>query len=196
MSSKSELKRRRILDAGVEMFARHGIRGTRLKDIAEQAELAKATLYYYFPDGKETIFSAAIRHVVGSIWERVIDEVEAQPTPIEQLRTYVYTRVRIFDEEVTSRGVSPSTWEELRPLADRVLKSFFEEELRLVRRIVTRGVEDGSFHALDPDVIAFVVQSALRGFTADGPFRVPPDERQRQLSQIFALLTRGLVAEA
>lgn len=193
MSAKSEVKRRRILDAGVEMFARSGIRGTRLKDIAEKAQLAKATLYYYFPDGKETIFSAAIRHVVGSVWARVVDEVEAQPTPAEQLETYVHTRVRIFDDEVTRRGVSVATWEELKPLADRVLKSFFDEERALLRGIMARGVEDGSFKELDPDVSALVVQSALRGFTADGPFGVPPEARERQVAQIFALLSSGIV---
>ena len=100
MTQKSEEKRRRILDAGILLFARHGIAGTRLSDIAGRARLAKATLYYYFPEGKETIFSRAIRLVVSDVYDRFRAEVLAQPDPLAQLQTYIYERVAIFDREL------------------------------------------------------------------------------------------------
>jgi len=38
-----------MLDAAVQLFARHGITGARLEDVAKQAGVSPATLYNYFP---------------------------------------------------------------------------------------------------------------------------------------------------
>lgn len=196
MTRKSEEKKRRILDAGVALFARHGIAGTRLSDIAGRARLAKATLYYYFPEGKETIFSKAIRSVVGDVFDGLRARVHAEESAYDRLRTYVYERVAIFDRELTSRGVVPEVWEELKPLAQRVLEPYFEQEKAMVRDIIATGVADGTFRSTDPEVAAGMLTATLRGITADGPIDITPAQRQRQLDTIFGLFTNGLVPPA
>jgi TetR/AcrR family transcriptional regulator of autoinduction and epiphytic fitness len=194
VTQKSEEKRRRILDAGIMLFARHGIAGTRLSDIAGRARLAKATLYYYFPEGKETIFSRAIRSVVSEVYERFRAEVLAQPDALSQLQTYIYERVAIFDRELTSRGVAQEVWLELKPLAERVLQPYFEQEQHLVREIIAEGVRNGTFCATDPDIAAGMLTAALRGITADGPIDITPAARRQQVDAVFQLFTRGLLA--
>jgi AcrR family transcriptional regulator len=194
VTQKSEEKRRRILDAGILLFARHGIAGTRLSDIAGRARLAKATLYYYFPEGKETIFSRAIRLVVSDVYDRFRAEVLAQPDPLAQLQTYIYERVAIFDRELASRGVVQEVWQELKPLAERVLQPYFEQEQVLVREIIAAGVVDGTFCPTPPDIAASMLTAALRGITADGPIHVTADARREQVDAVFQLFTRGLLA--
>ncbi len=194
MTLKSEEKKRRIIDAGVALFARHGIAGTRLADIASRARLAKATLYYYFPDGKETIFSRAVRSVVSEIFDGLRAEVMQHDSSSERLRVYVYERVAIFDRELTSRGVVPEVWDELKPLAQRVLEPYFAEEKAMVRDIIAAGVADGSFRTVEPEVAAHMLTATLRGITADGPIDITPAQRKRQLDTIFGLFTSGLVA--
>ena len=43
-----------ILDAGLEVFSKHGFRGATLDQIAAEAGLSKPNLLYYFPS-KESI---------------------------------------------------------------------------------------------------------------------------------------------
>lgn len=193
MSEKTEEKRRRIIDAGLLLFARYGIRNTTLTAIAARARLAKPTLYYYFPEGKETIFSLAVRRVVDELFARFEREVAEADLAIDKLRIYMYSRVRAFDRELTTRGVEPEVWEELKLLAWRVLEPYLEAELSLIEAIVAQGVEEGTFRDVDPRTVARVIQAAIKGVTADAPINVTPAQRTRQLDAMFGLFTRGLL---
>lgn len=52
-----EPQRRRILDAGLAVFARYGFRTTTMGFVAAEADLSRQALYNYFP-GKEALFEA------------------------------------------------------------------------------------------------------------------------------------------
>src|SRR5690606_11500383 len=56
--------RTRILEAAVQLFARYGLERTTLADIAQCAHLSKATLYHHFPEGKASIFHAAVEGII------------------------------------------------------------------------------------------------------------------------------------
>ncbi len=51
--------RRRLLDAGLKLFANRGYAGTAVQDITEEAKVTKPTLYYYFKN-KEGLFQALV----------------------------------------------------------------------------------------------------------------------------------------
>lgn len=193
MLSKSDEKRRRILDAGLLLFARYGIRSTTLKDIALRARLAKPTLYYYFPEGKETIFTLAITKVVAEVFDDLSAETARHRAPLDKLRAYINARVRAFDRELTTRGVEAEVWEELKPLAWKVLGPFLDAELRLLSDVVAEGVANGTFRQCDPETVARVIQAAIKGLTSDGPIDVVPAARTRQLEEILALFSVGLL---
>lgn len=52
-----KLSRRRLLDAGAQEFARHGLKGANINRISTAAGLAKGTVYNYFTS-KEELFLA------------------------------------------------------------------------------------------------------------------------------------------
>jgi AcrR family transcriptional regulator len=51
--TRAELTRERILEAAEVLFARRGLTGTRIREIAETAEVNNATIYSYFPSKAE-----------------------------------------------------------------------------------------------------------------------------------------------
>ena len=53
--SKSARTRERILDAAAHVLSRKGYAGTRLADVAEQAQLQAPAIYYYFPSRDDLI---------------------------------------------------------------------------------------------------------------------------------------------
>jgi TetR/AcrR family transcriptional regulator, cholesterol catabolism regulator len=53
--SKSARTRERILDAAAHVLSRKGYAGTRLSDVAEQAEIQAPAIYYYFPSRDDLI---------------------------------------------------------------------------------------------------------------------------------------------
>ena len=58
MTRDPEAARRRILDAAIDAFARHGFAGARIDGIAREAGLNKRMLYHYFGD-KQALFESA-----------------------------------------------------------------------------------------------------------------------------------------
>lgn len=54
-SRSREETRRRLLNSGVELFARHGLNGVTTHDIARGAGVASGTFYLHFPD-KSALF--------------------------------------------------------------------------------------------------------------------------------------------
>ena len=58
-----EAKREAILSAAQELLLKHGLRGTSMEAIARQAQIAKPTLYAYFPD-KIAIFQTLVDAVI------------------------------------------------------------------------------------------------------------------------------------
>jgi AcrR family transcriptional regulator len=63
--------RQRILVAAVETFARTGLAGTSVRDIARQARIRVSTLYHYYPS-KEALYHAVQERVHGQVRELVV----------------------------------------------------------------------------------------------------------------------------
>ena len=53
-------QQRRIVDAAVEEFARHGFHDASLNRVIETAGISKGSMYYYF-DGKEDLYAYVAR---------------------------------------------------------------------------------------------------------------------------------------
>ncbi len=87
-----EDRKPKVLDAALELFARHGFKRTTMGDIAEAAEMSRPALYLLY-DNKEGIFRSTLeRHyeeVVDEAWERVgrADKLEEKLEAL--LRTWV-----------------------------------------------------------------------------------------------------------
>jgi AcrR family transcriptional regulator len=60
---------RRVLDAAIELFLRRGYAEVSIDDIAEEAGVAKGSVYRYFPS-KEEVFFAAVESAVGDAVHR------------------------------------------------------------------------------------------------------------------------------
>jgi AcrR family transcriptional regulator len=69
--SNGDRTRERLLVAAVETFARTGLAGTSVRDIAKRARIRVSTLYHYFPS-KEALYHAVQDRVHGQVRELVI----------------------------------------------------------------------------------------------------------------------------
>ncbi|MDH5400319.1 MAG: TetR/AcrR family transcriptional regulator, partial [Cyclobacteriaceae bacterium] len=62
-------KRQRILQAAVELFARHGYAHTSISQIAQNAGISKGLIYNYF-ESKETILHELVNDLFQAMYER------------------------------------------------------------------------------------------------------------------------------
>jgi AcrR family transcriptional regulator len=89
--------RERIIEAATGQFFEHGYHGASMKDLADDAGLRSATIYYHFPN-KEAMLVEIMRSTLVDLSEMVRDAAEAQPDPVAALGSAVTKHIEFHVE--------------------------------------------------------------------------------------------------
>ncbi|MCC6152014.1 MAG: TetR/AcrR family transcriptional regulator [Planctomycetes bacterium] len=81
-SPKRDLRQRQLLDAALRVFARDGFDGASVASIADEAGVAKGSVYLYF-DSKESLAGELVRDVFTHNDAEI--EPSMEPKPLERL---------------------------------------------------------------------------------------------------------------
>src|SRR4051812_19407986 len=81
----------RILDAALSSFAQHGLRGTRLEQIAEAAGMSKTNLLYYFRT-KDELYRAVLTRTL-DVWLAPLRELDGAADPAQSLTRYIVEKL-------------------------------------------------------------------------------------------------------
>jgi len=84
-----------ILDAGLASFSRYGYHNASMDSIAEEAELGKATLYYYFKS-KDELLLAILKNGIKEFFEHLEQALSRKESPLEQIKLISALSVRFF----------------------------------------------------------------------------------------------------
>ncbi len=154
-------RRRRILDAAVEVFAERGFHRTRVSDIAKRAGVAYGLIYHYF-DSKEAVLDAVFE-VNWAVFLEGLRTLAAEPGPaMGKLRSIADMVLDLLDVapdivQVVIQEVSRSD----RFVEAKKLQAFREGFERL-GAIVAEGQARGELRSdIDPLAAAHAVLGAL-----------------------------------
>jgi len=94
--SKSVRTRERILDAAAHVLSRKGYAGTRLSDVADQAEIQAPAIYYYFPS-RDDLIEEVIWSGIAHMREHLAQVMAALPPdadPLDRIDAAVEAHLR------------------------------------------------------------------------------------------------------
>jgi AcrR family transcriptional regulator len=94
----AEFRRSEILAAATKIFGNKGFEATRMEEIAKAAQIAKGTLYLYFPS-KDAIYSATVRQALSELATLTEEQVQKEPTYAGKLAAFIRVRVAFWDEQ-------------------------------------------------------------------------------------------------
>ena len=69
--------RDRLLRAAAMEIARHGFKGASLRGVAARADIRAASIFHYFPGGKEELARAMLEHIMDTIGTRMTPTIDA-----------------------------------------------------------------------------------------------------------------------
>ncbi|MCD6505676.1 helix-turn-helix transcriptional regulator [Candidatus Poribacteria bacterium] len=93
-----EARRKAIIDAAIRVFARRGHRAS-MDEIADEAELGKATIYYYFTS-KDQIFWKALETYSREFFQRLYDELKDEMELVEMVRRLFESYIDFFRDNI------------------------------------------------------------------------------------------------
>ncbi len=73
----SDNTRERLLRATAMEVARHGFKGATLRGVADRANIRAASIFHYFPEGKEQLVRATLAHIMETIATRMTPTLDA-----------------------------------------------------------------------------------------------------------------------
>ena len=96
--------RERLLQATYDCVARWGLAKTTVEDAAREAGVSRATVYRYFPGGRDELLGAVVGWEFARFFLRLYDEVHEADTLEEVMeRGLVFAHNAIIEHEVLQR---------------------------------------------------------------------------------------------
>ena len=162
----SQERRRQILEAAVEVFARLGYHKAGVSDIVEAAGVARGTFYLYFKS-KRNILDEILDEVFGSILSRMhpieVSDPPEHESVMGQLRDNLIGVLEILFEETAITTILVSEAVGLDREANLRLKRFYGSLADWIAESVEEGIEMGIIRPCDSRVAALALLGMMRG---------------------------------
>lgn len=154
-----------LLRIACRFFARYGYKGTSLRDIAEEAKITKAALYYHFPN-KNTLYERIVLEGLRVLVEEVEQATELARTAREKLRCFMLTTAQIYvrDPDLWTAG-SNAFWVDEESVPRSAAIALRDRYEKLLRACIAQGVDSGEFKAVDPAIAGRAVLSVVNGLS-------------------------------
>ncbi len=168
MSPKPDVSAERIpqiLNAALSVFAAKGLNQATMSDVADAAELSKATVYLYFKNKDDLIYSALVTSLEqgfgnlemildsdGEVKSQILDWVEKISSQMADSTTYL------------SIGFEFYALANKRPEIQERLQKYFKEFRQLLGDVIQKGITQGEFQPVEADSIAVAIIALFEGF--------------------------------
>lgn len=93
--TRSERRRRRVLDAALEVFTRDGYGDTLVDDIARVSETSKGGVYFHFPS-KQALFLTLLDEAARLLLDRTERAMASEPDPIARGDAALWAVLKTF----------------------------------------------------------------------------------------------------
>lgn len=161
-------KRAELVQAAARVFKRQGLQGSNLGDIAAEAGVDRASLYYYVAS-KEELFHEVVRGTVLANLKAAQELQHSVGSPAEKLRTLIgqlmlsyadnYPILYVFiQENLTHVSDKDAQW------AAEMRRTNKEYE-QIVVDLVAEGIRDGSMRDVGPPWIVAYGLMGMVGWT-------------------------------
>lgn len=167
-----QAQRQAILNAALPLFARGGIDGTPVSQIAKAAGVAHGTVFLYFPT-KEELAAAVLTHFLGQGLERLQSALTEEGAPVARLERFTRFTLSMMIQEIDLLLLAAHVLaqrERFKDLAPHLF-AFSHALTRELVAIIRAGQEAGELLPGDPEATAWAFFALLQGMplTFDDP---------------------------
>lgn len=160
----SEARKNQILDAATNVFIRLGLHKARVDDIADEANLSKGAVYWYFKSRDEIIVA-----ILDRLFEREFSglrELQSKDRPaLERLEQFVDLTIK--DIQAWLRWV-PIAYEFLglvfhKEFVQQSFRKYFQTYTEHLTIIIQQGIDNGELRPYDAKDAAITLGAIIEG---------------------------------
>lgn len=186
---RAEERRRLIIEAAQQVFARSNLQGARTRDIAKAADVNEATLFQHFPS-KEALFQAAVIEPLletmqgmderARIYEAARSNEEAEALARASVAEHLQSVIKIFPLLLSALASDPE-------LGRRI----YQEQLAPLLHRRGEAMRNTIKPDLDPDMVATAIFGAFFAIAMDQAFGKGRKDMKKTAEQVGKMLISG-----
>jgi len=173
----SEFRRSELLTAARVVFGKKGFHDASIDEIAEQAEVAKGTVYLYYKSKKD-LYMEALKFGVESLNRELKARADETTSCQETLRVLTETKISFFEQNRDFFRIYYSELGKLpgHPSAIPFVRDLYTEQAKVFEAVLRTGIRRREVRNLDVQKMALAIADLTRGVATQrllGTWRTP-----------------------
>ena len=161
-----ENKRKEILTAAMNVFARKGVSKTKMIDIAFQAGIGKGTIYEYF-ESKDAIFYESFQHFMEQTDAVIARRLNNTRDPEAKLEGWIDGWLESLSDSIDFVAIMMDYWAEGIRTKNKEsvfnLQKIYEDYRKVIRDLLEEGIAKGKFKPVNTTITASILIGMLDG---------------------------------
>ena len=154
-------KRQAILEAAEKLFCETGYEGTSTRQIAKESGANMAMINYYF-GSKEGVFVEIMNERIAGFTSQLKIINEDKISALEKLHRVIEGYVnRILNNTAFHKMMHRELSLTQRPEMYDKIKDAMSHNMQIIDRIITDGIEDGSFNKVDVRMVIATIMGTI-----------------------------------
>jgi len=160
-----DIRKEEIFEAALHCFNHKGYYGTSIDDIAAQAAISKGGIYHHFPS-KKSLFIELYQSRVNRYFDVLKANIDSVTDPAERIRDFVEKSDQIFQQnlDILKFSLEFMTLSLRDPHIRKAVTRVYRNRVNIFTRILTEGIEEGSFKKLEARGVARTLYFLSMGF--------------------------------
>lgn len=170
---KKEKKRNEIIDAAEKLFYLKGFDKVSMDDIAQEVDLSKGALYFYFKS-KDSLFFAIVSRRWTEFGELLIEKMSHGKNGLDKIQIMIQWFIEYaqknanYNDMATTFG--PQLFQRIDAEDGRMMMEVSMKYISFARAAVREGIEDGSIrNDLDPTLLGMYIQMITLNVVSPDP---------------------------
>lgn len=151
-----------LIDVARQLFAKNGLEGTTMNDIALASNRGRRTLYTYFKS-KDDIYLAVIETELERLFAKLEEVSHKNIPPEDKIVQLIFGHLEVIKEVVLRNGNLRAEFFREIWRVEAVRKNFDKTEIALFRRVLNEGNDEGVFDVTNVRLTAEIMHYCLKG---------------------------------
>ena len=189
MGDKSIQKKQYIIDVAAKVFSEMGYKNVTMKDVVDACDISRGGLYLYYESTSELFIDVMKSQAAAG--EDFTSLISDDATAADILLLFLQEEKKeLFKKKGNLNRAYFEFYFDARPSkADNVYKKKFDNNVKMIGKLIEIGVESGEFVCDDPLTAAFNIVYLIEGLkVTSGTIGVSPDSFDRQILYILQSL--------
>ena len=189
-----EFRVREILEAARRVMARYGMQGTTVDRVAEEAKVAKGTIYLYFQSKDELVHAAVLEGLREMVAETVRSDYPSMP-PLDRIRNLIRAQYRIQasnQDFLKTLIIGNSLDIEVESQAGRDFMRVYAGHLDFVASVLQDAIDRGAIRPIDSHFAAFMLGELITGSLRRRLLKLASTPLEADADSVVELFLRGI----